>query len=122
MNPVFHLSIGVHSIGDSTKFFVDVLGGKILYKDPTGYVNLDVFGVQITLRESPGINPDSSELHFGFNLSHENFNRMAESIRKHHPSCVFAEPTLVDPNTPLERKKMVLKCPTGYLVELKGYQ
>jgi extradiol dioxygenase family protein len=121
MDPTFHLSIGVNSISEETNFFSAVLSAKVTHSE-SSYTNLDVLGVQITLKPIPGITPDLPELHFGFNLSLEKFNEVAASILKYHSRYVAASPTVVDANTVMERKKMYLKSPTGYLVELKGYK
>lgn len=50
MHQSFHLSIAVKSIDDSDRFFTDVLGNHILHKDPSGYVNIDFFGAELTLK------------------------------------------------------------------------
>lgn len=118
----FHLSIGVKSIEESINFFVGVLNGKILHRDPSGYVNVDVLSAQITLKENSNINPTLPDFHFGFNLPLNEFDELAQAIMKFNSAHVAVAPTIVDPNTPLERKKMYLKEPTGYLVELKGYR
>jgi extradiol dioxygenase family protein len=118
----FHLSIGVRSIKESVSFFVNTLKATIIHKDPSGYVNIDLFGSQITLKENSTINPQLPDFHFGFNLNLKEFDELSEFILDKNPSAVVARPQVVDANTPLERKKMYLKCPTGYLVELKGYK
>lgn len=121
MESTFHLSIGVNSFKEEVGFFTALLGAVVTHEDPN-YVNLDVFGAQITLKEIPGIKPVLSEFHFGFNLTLKAFDDIAASILKCNSVHVVAQPTVVDANTPMERKKMYLKSPTGYLVELKGYK
>lgn len=64
MTPSFHLSIGVHSIEDSVGFFVDLLKAKVLHRDPSGYVNIDLFGSQITLKQNPDVIPSLPDFHF----------------------------------------------------------
>lgn len=118
----FHLSIGVKSIEDSVHFFSKVLGAKVTHRDQSGYVNLELFGCQITLKENPSINPHLPDFHFGFNMSLHEFNQLSERIISIDPDRIYMEPKVVDGGTNLERKKMYLKCPTGYLVELKGYK
>ena len=44
MQPEFHLSIGVRSIEISVDFFAGVMKGKVLHRDPSGYVNIDGAG------------------------------------------------------------------------------
>lgn len=121
MRTNFHLSIGVKSIYESVEFFTKILNAKILHRDPSGYVNIDFFGSQITLKNSPRVNPALPDFHFGANLSLEEFDRLSRNILIHGRQYVSMEPEVWDVGTPLERKKMYLKCPTGYLIELKGY-
>lgn len=106
MKSEFHLSIGVHSFFDEIHFFTSLLGGKVTHEE-TGYVNLDVFGAQITLKEVAGIKVELPELHFGFNLNLENFNELADSIMKMRSPNVVAPPTVVDAGTAIERKKCI---------------
>jgi extradiol dioxygenase family protein len=122
MKPEFHLSIGVKSIEDSLDFFTRVLSAKVLHRDPSGYVNIDFFGSQITLKQNATVIPDLPDFHFGVNLSLSEFDQLAENILKNGRDHVAMEPEVWEAGTPMERKKMYLKCPTGYLVELKGYK
>ena len=50
------------------------------------------------------------------------FDRLAESIVALARGNIVMEPKVVDTSTPLECRKMYLRCPTGYLIELKGYR
>ncbi|MES2767882.1 MAG: hypothetical protein V4596_01950 [Bdellovibrionota bacterium] len=122
MSPYFHLSIGVRSIESSVDFFTRVLTATVQHQDPSGYVNIDFFGTQITLKQNPLIEPNLPDLHFGINLGIAEFNQLSENILMQDPKCISMAPTVVDPDTKLERKKMYVKCPTGYLVEIKGYK
>jgi extradiol dioxygenase family protein len=121
MHPQFHLSIGVNSLRESVDFFVHLLRAKITHEDPSGYVNLDFYGSQITLKEHPGIQPELPHFHFGANLALPEFEKLAAHILAHGEKFISMTPQVWDAGTPLERKKMYLKCPTGYVVELKGY-
>ncbi len=118
----FHLSIGVHSLDESVDFFEKLFEAKVLHRDSSGYVNIDFFGSQITLKENKTVVPRLPDFHFGANLSLHQFNLISEKILTQARSFVYREPEVWDQGTPLERKKMYLKCPTGYLVELKGYK
>ncbi len=121
MNRPFHLSIGVKSIEDSINFFSELLGGKVMHRDASGYVNIELFGSQITLKDNPTINPNLPDFHFGFNMSLQEFDDLSMRIMSKAADQVHMKPKIADGGTALERKKMYLKCPTGYLVELKGY-
>ncbi len=122
MNNAFHLSIGVKSIEDSVEFFESLLGGRVTHRDITGYVNLELFGSQITLKENKSIDPTLPDFHFGFNMSLIEFDQLANRVLINGRERIHMEPNIVDAGTSLERKKMYLKCPTGYLIELKGYK
>ena len=76
---------------------------------------------KVTLKPNEGINPGLPDFHFGFNMSIDEFNKISDKILSSAPEFVHMSPKVVDGGTKMERKKMYLKCPTGYLVELKGY-
>lgn len=122
MSKSFHLSIGVASIPKSVDFFTNTLPGKVTHEDPSGYVNIELFESQITLKNNPGIKANLPDFHFGFNMSLNEFDHLAENILSSGRQWISMEPKVVDANTPMERKKMYLKSPTGYIVELKGYR
>lgn len=122
MLPNFHLSLGVKSIEDSVSFFTKLLRAKVLHRDPSGYVNIDLFGSQITLKNNSEINPELPDFHFGVNLSLQEFNELSVHILTNGREFVHMEPEVWEAGTQMERKKMYLKCPTGYFVELKGYK
>lgn len=122
MRPNFHLSISVKSIETSVQFFVDTLTATIKRRDQTGSVNIDLFGAQITLKEDTSVDPESLDFHFGVNLDLAAFDGLAKNISEKSPGCITVQPKTIDANTPVERKKMFIKCPTGYLIELKGYK
>ena len=122
MQPHFHLSIGVHSIEEEVEFFCSLLGATVLHRDPSGYVNIDLYGSQITLKPNSGVAPNLPDFHFGVNLSLEDFDALAARVLKDGRRYVAMEPEIWDEGTSLERKKMYLRCPTGYAVDLKGYK
>jgi extradiol dioxygenase family protein len=115
--PSFHLSIGVASVGEEAAFFEDVLQATISHRDPSGYVNVDFFGAQITLQR--GGSAGDGEFHFGVNLPMEDFDRLAAHVTA--AGRAVAPPQVAGEGTPLERKKLYLRSPSGYLIELKGY-
>ena len=120
MTPTFHLSLGVRSVEESVDFYVRVLNATVSHRDPTNYVNLELFGAQLTLQ--PGTEASiPADFHFGFNLPMQEFERLAEQILASGYPDIAMKPKVVDAGTPLERKKMYVRCPSGYLIELKGY-
>ena len=104
-------------------FFSNILRSKMTHKDPSGkYVNIDFYGSQVTLKPIPGIKPDLKELHFGVNLGIAEFEDLANHILSTNDKGIIAKPVVVDAGTDMERRKMYVKCPTGYLFEIKGYR
>ena len=120
MKPTFHLSIGVRSLDESIDFFTRVLTGTVIASG-SGYVNIDLFGSQITLKENKNVSIEFPDFHFGINIGLDQFERLAQNILDSNYQGDVSLPNLIDAGTPLERKKMYLKCPTGYLIEIKGY-
>lgn len=117
----FHISLGVRSLEESVRFFVEVLNAKVTHRDPSGYVNIDFFGNEITLKPNREITPGLPDFHFGVNLSLADFDALAEKILATSRERVVMEPKLVDADSPVARTKMYIRCPTGYLIEIKGY-
>ena len=115
---MFHLSLPVPSLDDSLAFFCRTLGARVTHRDRSGYVNLDLYGTQITLQQSdPVVIPDG--FHFGVTLDLAEFDRLAGQILTSGCEVVMA-PKVVDAGTAMERKKMYVRCPAGWLIELKG--
>ena len=113
----------MRSIDDSVKFFEDVLKSKVVHRDPGGsYVNIDFFGNQVSLKPIADIDPVMRELHFGVNLDLQEFEQLSKHILASGYEGILAEPKIVDKNSDIERQKMYVKCPTGYIFEIKGYQ
>lgn len=121
MTEPFHLSIGVKNIDESVRFFEDVLMAKTVHRDPSGYVNIDFYGNQITLKHIPGIDPKMQELHFGVNLSLQQFDQVSTHIAGTNYAGIVAPAKTVDAGTKMERRKIYVRCSTGYLFEIKGY-
>ncbi|MDQ3282694.1 MAG: hypothetical protein M3Q69_14930 [Acidobacteriota bacterium] len=120
MTPVFHLSLPVRSVDESVAFFADLLGATVTHRDASGYVNLEWFGTQLTLAAGVDL-PISGELHFGINVNLETFERMATAFAASAPNAIAMQPKVVDAGTPRERRKMYVRCPSGYLIELKAF-
>jgi extradiol dioxygenase family protein len=119
--PAFHLSLGVHSLDESTDFFVRLLGGVVTHRDSSGYVNITLAGIQLTLKHHPGLAADLPDFHFGLNLDSAAFDDLTQRLLASGYAGIVQPPITVDAGTPLERKKMYLTCPTGYLIELKPH-
>ena len=68
----FHLSTGTREIEEELKFFQS-LGALITHRDESGYINIELFGSQITLKSEPNIELNLKNMHFGYNLNHNEF-------------------------------------------------
>lgn len=105
------MSLPVHSVEASVDFYTHILGATITHRDASGYVNLDFHGTQLTLH--PGTPVElPRDFHFGVNLGVEEFDRLAARIG--------AEVKVADAGTAMERKKVYVRCPSGYVIEIKG--
>jgi extradiol dioxygenase family protein len=119
MTQGFHLSLPVHSVTESVKFFTHVLGASVRHVDASGYVNLDFFGTQITLAKGKPRNSD--DFHFGVNLGMHEYELLLGRIGEHAADALLMPEKTVDEGTPRERRKLYVRCPSGYLIEIKGY-
>lgn len=108
---VFHLSLPVPDVERSVEFFAS-LGGAVTHRDPSGYVNLELAGVQLTLSRGEPVLGDA--LHFGLNVERSELDAVAARLS--------ATIRVVDAGTPMERAKIYVRCPAGYLIELKAYR
>ena len=115
----FHLSLPVKSLEVSISFF-EKIGGDVTHRDESGYVNVALFGCQITIREVDDFNFYLPEFHFGFNTSRDHFEKIAKMIKEENPELIKMAPKTIDAGTAMERRKMYLNSPSGYLVEIKG--
>ena len=116
----FHLSIGVLSLDESVGFFTEVLGAKQVHADPSGYVNLEFGSAQLTLKQEKELPVDLPAFHFGINTDMASFRELEARIMQLATSSVISGPATVDAGTQLERRKISVRCPSGYLVEIKG--
>ena len=116
----FHLSIGVKSLKESKEFYRDVVGADITYEGD--YINIDFYGTQITLKDNSEINVDLPDFHFGVNLPLDKFKKLENNISMNHSKWIHTPIHIVDKGTEMERQKMYLNCPSGYLIEIKGYK
>lgn len=120
-SPQFHLSLNVESPEASAVLFERVLKARIEHRDPSGYVNVVFAGCQITFQLG-GVGTDmGSRFHFGANFDLPTFEDLARHVRAVAPTAVMEGPMTWDEGTPLERRKMYVKCPAGFQVEIKGY-
>ena len=116
---VFHLSLPVPHVEESVAFF-ELLGGVVMHRDPSGYVNVGLSGVQLTLQEGTPVASDDA-FHFGLNVARGELDEIAARLRASDLARIVSPLHVVDAGTPMERTKMYVRCPAGYRIELKGY-
>ena len=120
MTGKFHLAIGVKSLKESKEFYRDVVGADITYEGD--YINIDFYGTQITLKDNSEISVDLPDFHFGVNLPLDKFKKLENNISMNHSKWIHTPIHIVDKGTEMERQKMYLNCPSGYLIKIKGYK
>ena len=116
----FHLSIGVRSLEESMEFFTGVLGAGIAHTDASGYVNLEFGTAQLTLKLERELPVELPAFHFGINTDMSSFHSLEERVTRLAGDRIVSGPATVDAGTQRERRKLIVRCPSGYLVEIKG--
>ena len=94
MNGQFHLSIDVKSLEASKKFYCDVLGSEITFEGD--YINLNLYGTQIMLKNHANINVDLPDLHFGINLPLDEFEKLEKRITDKHSNWIHTPAHILD--------------------------
>lgn len=117
---MFHVSIAENSIKNAISFY-ELLGGRVSYESPLGYVNITIHDCQLTIHEKRTVEP-LSDFHFGFNTTKADFQQIVTKISNIFPNSVRSGPLVVDRDTPRERMKMFLQSPSGHLIEIKGIE
>ena len=112
--------MGVKSLTEAVEFYLDVLGAELTFEGD--YTNLDLYGTQITLKENSKINVDLPDFHFGINLPLDEFEKLEKKITNNHSNWIHTPTHTVDKGASMERQKLYLTCPSGYLIEIKGYR
>ena len=102
------------------EFYLDVLGAELTFGGD--YTTLDLYGTQITLRENSKINVDLPDFHFGINLPLDEFEKLKKKITNNHSNWIHTPTYTVEKGANMERQKLYLTCPSGYLIEIKGFR
>ncbi len=103
-------------------FYIDLLGAKLAHESDEHWINIEWFGHQLTFHEKPAMETTGiNDFHWGFNLTLEEFNSLAEKIRTSSELNFEMEPTKKGEGTDIERIKMYFKDPSGHLIEVKHF-
>jgi hypothetical protein len=120
VQPVLHLSIPVHDLGEARRFYVDTLGCEAARARP-GFQDVWFYGMQITLQDRPdevGLQPGVR--HFGVTLGRDEFDGLVERLS----GCAVAWVAPVrtdDAGLATEQTKAKVADPSGNVIEFKTY-
>lgn len=120
--PPFHLAMFARNLDETIHFYTELLGAKLGHRSSENWVNIHWFGHQLTFHEKPDMNTqDKKDFHWGFNVSMEEFEALAEKIKSSPELNFEMEPTKKDEGTDIARIKMYFKDPSGNLIEVKHF-
>jgi extradiol dioxygenase family protein len=115
--PPFHLSFAVPDLRSAVRFYRDVLGCAI-DRDEGRWIDVLMYGHQLTLHQAAPQQPALALDHFGVVLDAAQWHALAGRIEA--ADTVFAMPPhMVEAGTPHERGKFVVRDPAGNLLEFK---
>ena len=121
--PIFHLAFPVSDLAEAERFSVATFGA-IIGRRTDAWIDLLLFGHQLTIHERPGEvlrAEDRGVRHFGVILGWDDWQALAESLRAKGVAFVRA-PSIVHQGTALEEGTALLADPSGNLIELKSYR
>lgn len=120
---VFHLSLPVRDIEQTRAFYCGVLGAVPGRATPE-WIDLIVFGHQVTFHERPDqvLPPEAQGVqHFGAILSWDDWEALcARTTVSGYPLPV--PPAIIRQGSLEEHGKLVLRDPSGHLLEFKAYR
>ena len=121
MRPIFHLSVPVRDLDEAVAFYGTELGARI-GRQTADFADALVFGAQITLQNHPeGVSdPMPRTRHFGATLAWEEWERVTE--RFVGSDIIVEARTVSFAGQPIEQGKMMIKDPSGNLIEIKAYR
>lgn len=117
--PIFHLSIPVRDLDQAVAFYEDVLGAGVGRRTET-YVDVRLFGAQLTLQNGPMDVPaeTSRTRHFGATIAWADWERLAAALS----ALAIEGPTVSFAGERHEQAKLMIADPSGNLIELKAYR
>jgi extradiol dioxygenase family protein len=121
VRPIFHLSIPVHDLQESIDFYESELDARIGRRSDSCADAL-VFGAQVTLQNDPDnvSVPMPRTRHFGATLPWDQWETVVARFAG-SPRIVEAA-KISFPGEPTEQGKMMIRDPSGNLVEVKAYR
>lgn len=121
MRPIFHLSLPVRDLADAVAFYREVLGAEVGRSNPA-CVDVLVFGAQVTLQHDPAQVPTMMPRtrHFGATIAWPAWEEAARRLTGQE--YLVEGPQVSYPGEPKEQAKLMVKDPSGNLIELKAYR
>ncbi len=118
MTPIFHLSVPVSDLEEALDFYVGVLGG-VPGRREAGWVDVALFGAQVTLQHQPQdvSRPMPRSRHFGATLPWSKWEEVTSTL-----SEFLERPRIDHSGTEREQAKAMIEDPSGNLIELKAYR
>lgn len=121
---IFHISLQVADLFATRDFYVDVLGGVIGRITPD-WLDVIVWGHQLTFHArhaDAGVTSarDHEDRHFGVILPWEEWVHACERLREY--GVEMRGPLISHHGTEIEQRKVYVRDPDGYLIELKWYR
>jgi extradiol dioxygenase family protein len=121
MRPIVHISFPVRDMAEAVDFYRGKLGAEIGRQDAT-FTDALVFGAQLTLQNDPAnvTQPMPRSRHFGATLAWPQWEAVARSFAG--SDHLVEPPTISYAGQPIEQAKLMLKDPSGNLIEIKAYR
>jgi extradiol dioxygenase family protein len=121
MRAIFHLSFPVLDMAQAVAFYRDELGASIGRQEDT-FTDVLVFDAQVTLQNDPAnvSSPMPRSRHFGATIDWVKWEKLADKFRRSPHLC--EAPKISYAGEPIEQGKLMLRDPSGNLIEIKAYR
>lgn len=113
----FHLSIAVEDLDAVRAFYTDVLGCEVSHDDGA-WINIDLFGHQLTVHQATDPSKAVAIDHFGPMLWISDWQALAERLNAHGVEYLIP-PQVHGEGSPDERGKYLIRDPAGNVLEFK---
>lgn len=118
---IFHLSVPVRDLDEAVSFYGRELGARI-GRQTADFADALVFGAQITLQNDPPSvsDPMPRTRHFGVTLPWGEWESVTERFVGRE--MIVEARTISFAGEPIEQGKMMIRDPSGNLIEIKAYR
>lgn len=120
---IFHLSLPVHDIEATRAFYCSVLGA-VPGRATSEWIDLILFGHQVTFHQRPEqvSSPEAQGVqHFGAILQWKEWETLCAAVVASGYLLLLA-PTVFGEGTNAEHAKLMLRDPSGHMLEFKAYR